>query len=59
MQGGMMSQQQNQGPYQHPIHTMEIGTYEEKPRPNLQSVIEKMRENSVSIDRFNLNFFLL
>ena len=29
----------NQGPYQHPIHTMERPMYTEMPRPNLQSVI--------------------
>lgn len=34
------------GPYQHPIHSMQLGEYEERPRPNLQAAIQKLRETN-------------
>ena len=49
---GMMGASNTQGPYQHPIHTMLVGEYEERPRPNLQNVIQKLREGSVSANSF-------
>ena len=38
-----MGASNTQGPFQHAMHTMMVGEYEEKPRPNLQNVIQKLR----------------
>ena len=45
---GMMGASNQAGPFQHAMHTTYVGEYEEKPRPNLQNVIQNLREGSVS-----------
>ena len=46
-QGAMGASNQG-GPFQHAMHTAVVGEYEEKPRPNLQNVIQNLRDCSVS-----------
>lgn len=42
----MMGGQNAGGPFQHAVHTLQLGEYEERPRANLQSVIQKLRETN-------------